>query len=1745
MQECSTRWMDGRRRGAGRVLRAAAGLVFLFGTTLGAVLAVDVVPAGAATLATWATGQYFDALHGIPFCDDVSVSNAASLPLTSITVGATPSGFTNYSIKNVNLAAGTAQVCGTDNNTANSSTSPPVLAPVATNGAGSATDNIPIGTYGACSWTTGHGTATQFDANQDLYQTGSQSAFGQPITNGETFGSTSNYANCTDAMVAELGSGESSGEGDAWTVNTANPLPSPTDTNPSAAQGDLSSSNLFLGSGGCYGAVNLFTNYSFTSFGSGTSLTTPSPWVNGGNCKYGSLGNNEAGGNTDSFATCPPTQADVNAGLVNCSITASSGNNFNGSFNYTTNDLFYSGQPVPQQSTASLSASTTTAGGTVSVTGGSNWWGSPDGAPNTGPYGDDQQGDMYQVSAPGVYIGTSRGTAVPVTNSTVAISANSYTCTGAESATVGPNPCVFTPGTPSGSFQIPAGLSPGTYNVYIDESDTTPLPGNGPNDAYQTARGTSLGTAESVSSIVVGAAPSISSGSAATFTVGSAGSFTVSSSGTPTAALSESGSLPAGVTFVDNGNGTATLAGTPASGSAGSYTITITAANGLAPNATQSFTLTVDAAPAITSAATTTFNVGSAGTFTVTSTGNPTASLSESGTLPAGVTFVDNGNGTATLAGTPGPATAGSYPFTIDATNGVGSDALQSFILVVDAAPAITSGSSTTFTVGSAGTFTVTSTGNPAAGLSESGTLPAGVTFVDNGNGTATLAGTPASGSAGSYTFTVTASNGVSPIATQSFTLTVDAAPAFTSTAGTTFAETAYSSFSVVATGNPTATLSETGSLPSGVTFVDNGNGTATLSGTPVIGTHGVYHLTLGASNGVTPNATQSFTLTVELTLEPPAITSGDSSTFEVGNAGSFTVTSTGTPTSGFAESGLLPAGVSFVDNGDGSASLAGTPAPGSNGTYPLSITASNGVGSPATQAFTLIVDAPPAITSGAATTFTVAHAGSFTVTSSGTPTAALTESGPLPAGVTFTDNGNGTATLAGTPAVGTHGTYTLSIGAANGVAPNATQSFALTVDARPAIKSAASTTFTEGTAGTFTVRAVGTPTPSLAATGPLPAGVTFTDNGNGTATLAGTPSVNGTFVLTVTASNGVSPNATQTFTLTVDGAPTITSGAATTFTEGTAGSFTVQGTGTPTPSLSESGGLPAGVTFTDNGNGTASLSGTPTAQGIYNLTVDATNGIGADALQSFILTVDGPPGITSGAATTFIEGTAGSFTVQGTGTPTPSLTESGALPAGVTFTDNGDGTGTLGGTATVNGTYHFTLSASNGIGSNATQSFTLTVDGAPTITSAGAKTFLQGSVGTFTVRATGTPTPSLAEAGALPTGVTFTDNGNATATLAGTPTTEGVYHLTITAANGVGSNAIQAFVLTVNAPPVITSTDAATFSNGAAGSFTVTSTGTPTPSLGESGTLPSGVSFTDNGNGTATLSGTTTEQGVYPVTLTAANGIGSDATQSFTLTVEAAPVITSVNLAKFVEGYTYSFVVTATGTPKPTISESGALPPGVIFHYGVLSGKATVTGTYPITFTASNGVGAPAVQPFALIVGTPPVFTSPAHATFVDGSPGTFTPVAVGTPVITFTEVGTLPTGVTFTSGVLSGTPTQVGTFKIALVADNGFGKSVVQNFTLTVSGLKVSTTSLPTVTEGVSYNASLKAIGGIAPFTWSAVGTLPKGIGLTKAGLLYGTVIRGSVSPGTYTITVKVTDSTSGTHQTATASLHLTIAS
>jgi acetyl esterase/lipase len=97
---------------------------------------------------------------------------------------------------------------------------------------------------------------------------------------------------------------------------------------------------------------------------------------------------------------------------------------------------------------------------------------------------------------------------------------------------------------------------------------------------------------------------------------------------------------------------------------------------------------------------------------------------------------------------------------------------LESHLFV---APTITSRSSNTFRAGTATTFTVKSKSNPTAGLTESGVLPPGVSFLDQGNGDATISGTPQAGAVGTYPILITATNGGSPNGVQNFTLTVAA----------------------------------------------------------------------------------------------------------------------------------------------------------------------------------------------------------------------------------------------------------------------------------------------------------------------------------------------------------------------------------------------------------------------------------------------------------------------------------------------------------------------------------------------------------------------------------------------------------------------------------------------------------------------------------------------------------------------------------------------------------------------------------------------------------------------------------------------------------------------------------------------------------------------------------------------------------------------------------------------------------
>ncbi len=234
------------------------------------------------------------------------------------------------------------------------------------------------------------------------------------------------------------------------------------------------------------------------------------------------------------------------------------------------------------------------------------------------------------------------------------------------------------PGEGTGSVQ------PGQISVLSTSSDTLattiPVPGSSTDvSAVAVSPNGILYVADSGNSAVdrvtppVLQAPKITSRPAATLTVGKKGSFEVATSGYPVATLSESGALPKGVTFKNNKNGTATISGTPAANTGKMYSITLKASNGVGATASGSFRLTVDQAPKITSATRATFTYRKKGSFEVKTSGYPVATLSESGALPKGVTFKNNKNGTATLAGTPAVDANKTYTLTIKASNGVGS----------------------------------------------------------------------------------------------------------------------------------------------------------------------------------------------------------------------------------------------------------------------------------------------------------------------------------------------------------------------------------------------------------------------------------------------------------------------------------------------------------------------------------------------------------------------------------------------------------------------------------------------------------------------------------------------------------------------------------------------------------------------------------------------------------------------------------------------------------------------------------------------------------------------------------------------------------------------------------------------------------------------------------------------------------------------------------------------------------------
>jgi hypothetical protein len=162
----------------------------------------------------------------------------------------------------------------------------------------------------------------------------------------------------------------------------------------------------------------------------------------------------------------------------------------------------------------------------------------------------------------------------------------------------------------------------------------------------------------------------------------------------------------------------------------------------------------------------TTFLAGQSGGYTFD--GNGSNNELDLSAVHSGATLSANGDSMASPGTVTGlePGLAGS---TTDSFAGI-----QSFAGYPG--DAITSVNNASASHGAHLSFTVTTTGMPAPKLTKEGKLPKGVSFHSNGNGTATISGTPSAKSSGSYRLTIKARFGkgkTKVVCVQAFTLTV------------------------------------------------------------------------------------------------------------------------------------------------------------------------------------------------------------------------------------------------------------------------------------------------------------------------------------------------------------------------------------------------------------------------------------------------------------------------------------------------------------------------------------------------------------------------------------------------------------------------------------------------------------------------------------------------------------------------------------------------------------------------------------------------------------------------------------------------------------------------------------------------------------------------------------------------------------------------------------------------------------
>jgi hypothetical protein len=280
-------------------------------------------------------------------------------------------------------------------------------------------------------------------------------------------------------------------------------------------------------------------------------------------------------------------------------------------------------------------------------------------------------------------------------------------------------------------------------------------------------------------------------------------------------------------------------------------------------------------------------------------------------------------------------------------------------------------------------------------------------------------------------------------------------------------------------------------------------------------------------------------------------------------------------------------------------------------------------------------------------------------------------------------------------------------------------------------------------------------------------------------------------------------------------------------------------------------------------------------------------------------------------------------------------------------------------------------------------------------------------------------------------------------------------------------------------------------------------------------GAAPPGLSMSSSG----TLSGTPTQAGAFVFDIQMAlpdtpncNGTKDTTQRRMTLTINPEIprlVLGPESTAPATTGAPYSLQMTTSIPDAKTFAiTGGALPPGLAIDgaTGLVAGTPTTSGTYAFTVYSkvnsdprsdTKSLQIVVRAPLTITVGAP--FESgraigevrvPVESTWqTSGGSGTYTWALTA---------GTLPSGVTFTSGSFSGTPRTAGTYPFAVSVTDSEGRTASAAARITVaSDLAVTTAVLRPAKVGKAYGAKLRTSAGVKPIAWKiSAGKLPPGV-------------------------------------------------